>query len=189
MIDPVIARQIKLIGLDVDGVMTDAGVYLGTVGGEAVELKRFDIQDNVGIRLLREADIPVAIVSGRISPATTARAEELGITDVFQDNGAQKLGAFESMLARHGIGWDAAAYLGDDLPDLTLLSRVGLPVCVANATPDVRVVAHHVTEARGGHGAIREFVETFLKARGEWDATVARYVNARGGLPETTHVS
>ncbi len=189
MIDPAIARRIKLIGLDVDGVMTDAGVYLGTVGGEAVELKRFDIQDNVGVRLLREANMPVAIVSGRISPTTTARAKELGIIDVFQDDGAQKLGAFEQILARHEVGWDEAAYLGDDLPDLTLLTRVGLPVCVANATPDVRAVAHHVTAARGGHGAIREFVETLLRARGEWDAAVERYVNARGGLPEVTHVA
>ena len=189
MIDPVIARRIKLIGLDVDGVMTDAGVYLGTVGGETVELKRFDIQDNVGIRLLREADIRVAIVSGRISPATTARANELGITDLFQDNGAQKLGAFEEILARYDLGWDAAAYLGDDLPDLTLLSRVALPVCVANATSDVRAVAHHATEARGGHGAVREFVESLLRARDEWDAAVERYVKARGGLPAVTHVA
>lgn len=189
MIDATIARRIKLIGLDVDGVLTDAGVYLGTVGGEAVEFKRFDIQDNVGIRLLHEAGIPVAIVSGRISAATTARAKDLGVTDLFQDDGAQKLGAFEEILARHEVGWGEAAYLGDDLPDFTLLARVGLPVCVANATKDVRAVAHHVTEASGGHGAIREFVETFLRARGEWDVAVERYVNARGGLPEETHVS
>jgi 3-deoxy-D-manno-octulosonate 8-phosphate phosphatase (KDO 8-P phosphatase) len=189
MIDPAIARQIKLIGLDVDGVMTDAGVYLGTVDGGAVELKRFDIQDNVGIRLLREENIPVAIVSGRASPATTARAKELGITDLYQDHGAHKLGPFEEILARHGIGWDEAAYLGDDLPDLTLLARVGLPVCVANAMPDVQAVAHHITEARGGRGAIREFVESFFRARGEWDAVVQRYVDSRGGLPEVTHAS
>jgi 3-deoxy-D-manno-octulosonate 8-phosphate phosphatase (KDO 8-P phosphatase) len=127
MIDPVIARQIKLIGLDVDGVMTDAGVYLGTVDGETVELKRFDVQDNVGIRLLREMNIPVAIVSGRKSAATAARAKELGITDVFQDNGAQKLGAFEDILARHDLGWDAAAYLGDDcVPSRTTSPRRGV---------------------------------------------------------------
>ncbi len=131
MIDPTIAARIKLVGFDVDGVLTDAGVYTGMVCNKPVELKRFDIQDGVAMRLLRESGLKTAIVSGRMSQATTLRAEELEIDEVFQDDGAQKLSAFEEILARQGLSWEEAAFVGDDLPDLPLLTRVGLPVAVA----------------------------------------------------------
>ena len=149
VVDPDVAAKIKLLGLDVDGVMTDAGVYIGMVGDRPTELKRFDIQDGVGTRLLQDAGIEIVIVSGRMSRATTLRAEELGVSDVVQDDQARKLPAFEKILARHGVTWEEAAFMGDDLPDLPLLTRVGLPVGVQNAVPEVREVVHYVTDARG----------------------------------------
>lgn len=189
MIDPTIAARIRLVGFDVDGVLTDAGVYTGMVGNETVELKRFDIQDGVGIRLLRESGLEVALVSGRNSRATTLRAEELGIAEVFQDDAAQKLAAFEQILERHGLRWDETAFVGDDLPDLPLLTRVGLPVAVRNAVTEVRDVAQYITKAPGGRGAVREFIEALLRARGEWTAAVDRYVSQRGGLIEVSDAS
>ncbi len=158
-------------------------------GSEPVELKRFDIQDGVGMRLLREAGMKTAIVSGRMSRATSLRAEELEIDEVFQDDGAQKLSAFEEILARHGLSWEEAAFVGDDLPDLPLLTRVGLPVAVRNAVPEIRNVARYITKMPGGRGAVREFIEALLRARGEWEAAVERYVNARGGVPGVMNAS
>ncbi len=188
-VDPQVAGRIRLLGLDVDGVLTDAGVYIGMVGDNPAELKRFDIQDGVGIRLLQDAGVKVVIVSGRISRATTLRAKELDITDVVQDDRARKLPGFEKTLARHGVPWEAAAFMGDDLPDLPVLKRVGLPVAVRNAVADVREVAQFVTEAPGGRGAVREFAEVLLKARDEWQVTVQRYLRERGESVLASHAS
>lgn len=188
MLDSQMAQRIKLIGLDVDGVMTDAGVYIGMVGDRPAELKRFDIQDGIGVRLLLESGIKVVIVSGRMSRATTLRAEELEVTDVVQDDQARKLPAFEETLVRHGVTWQDAAFMGDDLPDLPVLTRVGLPVAVRNAVPEVRAAADYVTDSAGGHGAVREFAEVLLKARGEWETAVQRYLRERGDTPLLTHV-
>jgi 3-deoxy-D-manno-octulosonate 8-phosphate phosphatase (KDO 8-P phosphatase) len=183
MVDPVIARRIRLVGFDVDGVMTDAGVYVGRFGGDAVELKRFDIQDNVGLWLLRAMDIDAVIVSGRVSPATDVRARELPISAVVQDDAARKLEAFARLLAERGVAMDEAAFVGDDLPDLPVLARVALPVAVANAVPEVLAAAAHVTRASGGRGAVREFCETLLQARGEWDGAVRQYLSERDPSP------
>ena len=120
MIDKKRARRIKLVGFDVDGVMTDAGVYMGMSGNTQVELKRFDIQDGIGVRLLRETAIRVVIVSGRISRATILRAEELGVTEVVQDDQARKLEAFEELLVRYNVRWadrfSAASPLTPSIP-------------------------------------------------------------------------
>jgi 3-deoxy-D-manno-octulosonate 8-phosphate phosphatase (KDO 8-P phosphatase) len=180
VLEPLIARRIRLVGLDVDGVMTDGGVYIGTTGGQEVELKRFDIQDNVGVKLLRAAGIRIVVVSGRFSQSTVLRAAELDVDEVAQDDLARKLPAFEGMLLRMGIRMEDAAFIGDDLPDLPVLRRVGLAVAVANATAHVRAVAQLVTTASGGHGAVREFAEVLLRARGEWDEVVQRYLEERG---------
>lgn len=188
-VDPQVAGRITLLGLDVDGVLTDAGVYIGMVGDSPAELKRFDIQDGVGIRLLQDAGVKVVIVSGRMSRATTMRAKELDVTDVVQDDRARKLPAFEEMLDRHGVPWEAAAFMGDDLPDLPVLTRVGLPVAVRNAVAEVREAAQFVTEAPGGRGAVREFAEVLLKARGEWQITVERYLRERGESALASHAS
>jgi len=183
MIDPKIAKRIKVVGFDVDGVMTDGGVYVGTVDDQPVELKRFDIIDNVGVKLVRAAGIKVVVISGRVSPATTLRAAELNADDLVQDDTAVKLRPFELILAKYGATLAEAAFVGDDLPDLAVLRRVGLPVVVANATAEVREVATYVTAARGGHGAVREFCENLLRARGEWDGLVQQYLAERGDGP------
>lgn len=176
MLDTALARQIRLLGLDVDGVLTDNGVYLGDVGGTPVELKRFDIQDGLGLVLLHGAGIPVVLVSGRPSTATELRAAQMPIDEVVQVPGPRKLPAVERILSERGLGWEQLAFVGDDLADLPILRRAGLPVAVANAVPDVKRTARLVTTAAGGHGAVRELVELMLHARGEWDAAVARYL-------------
>jgi 3-deoxy-D-manno-octulosonate 8-phosphate phosphatase (KDO 8-P phosphatase) len=175
-----------LVVLDVDGVLTDGGVYLGALPeGETLEMKRFDIQDGLGIRLLQWAGIEVAVVSGRVSEATAIRSRELEIVECHQDGGAQKIRAIKGILDRLGLGWEQVAMLGDDLPDLAVLRRVGVPAVVANATEDVRKVAVWQGTRPGGRGAVREFCEAVLKARGEWDALVEAYVTARDGEEET----
>ena len=184
-LDAALARRIRLVGLDVDGVMTDGGVYVGRVADHAVELKRFDLQDGVGVHLLRMAGLPVVVVSGRESEATTIRARELEVDDVVQDDQARKLVAFEAILARRGVSWGECAFVGDDLPDLPLLRRVGLPVAVANAVSEVRAAARVVTRAAGGHGAVRETAELLLRARGEWEALLERYLQERGDVAHT----
>jgi 3-deoxy-D-manno-octulosonate 8-phosphate phosphatase (KDO 8-P phosphatase) len=179
-IAPELAKRIRLLALDVDGVMTDGGIYLGaTDAGERVELKRFDIQDGLGIRLVREAGIKVAIVTGRESHAVRLRAEELEVDEVHQDRGAAKLRIVEEMLERLGIGWDETAFVGDDLPDLPILRRVGLPAVVGNATADARACAAWTAEREGGRGAVREFAEALLTARGVWSERVEAYVKDR----------
>jgi 3-deoxy-D-manno-octulosonate 8-phosphate phosphatase (KDO 8-P phosphatase) len=175
MIDPSRARRVRLLGLDVDGVLTDNGIYVGPVNGQPVELKRFDIQDGLGQVLMRSASIPVVWLSGRHSEATAARARELRVDEVLQVPGPEKLAAFSAVLERRGIGWDEAAFVGDDLADLQVLRRVGLPIAVANATAEVKAVAAYVTRASGGHGAVREVIEALLKGRGEWAGLLERY--------------
>ena len=169
------ARRVRLIGLDVDGVLTDNGIFIGPVAGQRVELKRFDIQDGLGLILLRTAEIPVVWLSGRNSEATALRAAELKVEEVVQVAGPRKAAAFDEILKRRGLDWADAAFVGDDLADLPVLRKVGLPIAVANAVPDVKAVAAHVTRAAGGHGAVREVVEALLRARGEWSGILERY--------------
>ena len=138
MIDPALARAIRLVVLDVDGVLTDGGIYLGAVDGQPLEFKRYDIQDGLGIYLMQKAGLRVAIITGRVSESVRLRAAELGIEDVAQDPNAQKLPAFLSMLDQHGIRPSEAAFIGDDFPDMAVLRLVGLPVAVGNAVPEVK---------------------------------------------------
>jgi len=175
MIEPGVARRVRLLGLDVDGVLTDNGIYVGPVDGRTVELKRFHIQDGLGHVLMRTADIPVVWVSGRHSEATSARARELQVDELLQVPGPRKLEAFGGLLERRGIPWQDAAFVGDDLADLQVLRRVGLPIAVANAVDDVKAVAAYVTRAAGGHGAVREVVDLLLQARGIWPELLDRY--------------
>jgi 3-deoxy-D-manno-octulosonate 8-phosphate phosphatase (KDO 8-P phosphatase) len=175
MIDAALARRIRLLGLDVDGVLTDNGIFVGPVDGQPVELKRFDIQDGLGHVLMRTAGVPVIWLSGRHSEATSVRARELRVDEVLQVPGPGKLDAFGELLARRGIAWADAAFVGDDLADLQLMRRVGLPIAVANAVAEVKAVATFVTRAAGGHGAVREAIEALLKARGLWPELLERY--------------
>jgi len=180
VLDRDLARRIQLVGFDVDGVLTDNGVYLGVLEGRPVELKRFHIQDGLGFKLLQLAGIRVVLVSGRPSTATEIRAQELRLDAVVQDGTARKLPLFEDLLRSYGLDWARAAFVGDDLADLPLLRRVALPIAVSNAVPDVRVAARYVTSASGGGGAAREVADLLLKARGEWDAVLETYLAERG---------
>ena len=168
-----------MVALDVDGVLTDNGIWIGPVAGERVELKRFNIQDGLGLRLLRTAGIPVLWLSGRHSEATALRAEELKVDELLQVPGPEKLDALGKVLSRPGLGWDEVVYVGDDLADLQIMRRVGLPIAVANAVPEIREVAALTTTARGGDGAVREIVDALLKGRGTWTDMIERYFTER----------
>ena len=183
LIDPELARRIRLVGLDVDGVLTDGGIYLGDVGGTSMEFKRYEIQDGLAVHFLRSAGILVAIVTGRVSESVRIRATELEVDDLAQDAQARKLPAFRRILERHGISPEEAAFVGDDFPDLAILRTVGLPVSVGNAAPEIRRECRLHLERHGGRGAVREFTEILLKARGEWKSVVERYVASRSGTP------
>lgn len=189
--DPIpeaLARRVKLVILDVDGVLTDAGVYLG-VGGDgdasagnadgAIELKRFDIQDGVGVKMLMWAGLEVAFVSGRVSQATTIRARELGVEECHQEPDAYKLQVVEKLMERKGVAWEEVAMVADDIPDLAVLRLVGLKAVVANATSPVVAVADWQSTRSGGRGAVREFADALLSARGVLDDIVERYVEER----------
>jgi len=185
LLSPEVARRIRLVILDVDGVLTDGGVYMGALpSGESLEMKRFNIQDGLGIKLLQWSGVKVAIVSGRVSEATSIRARELEVTECHQDGGAQKIRAIQGILDKEDVSWDEVAFLGDDLPDLAVLRRVGVPAVVANATEEVRRLAVWQGSCSGGHGAVREFCEAILRARGEWDHLVEAYVATRSGTEE-----
>lgn len=185
-IDPATARSIRLVGIDVDGVMTDGGIYLGAVDGTPLEFKRYEIQDGLGIHFLRQAGIRVAIVTGRVSDSVRLRAAELDVEDVAQDAFARKLPAFRRMLERHRIAPAEAAFIGDDFPDLAILRVVGLPVAVGNAVPEVAKLCRVRLTRHGGRGAVREFAELLLKARGEWESLYEAYVAERS-LDDSGH--
>ena len=179
MIDPELARSIRLVGLDVDGVMTDGGIYLGAVNGAPLEFKRYDIQDGTGIALLRRTGILVAIVTGRVSESVRLRGLELGVDEVLQYDNGFKTQGFLDVLRRRGVALRETAFVGDDFPDLPILRLVGLPVAAGNAVAEIRQAATLQLSAPGGRGAVREFVELLLGARGEWDAAWGGYVAER----------
>lgn len=173
------ARRIRLVVLDVDGVLTDGGIWLGAgPDGSPIELKRFEITDQLGIKLLVDAGIRVAFVSGRVSNANRIRAAELGVA-CHEGPGGHKLAIAERLLAEHCVDWSQTACVCDDLADMALLRRAGLAVAVANAVPEVHAVAHWTTQRKGGHGAVREFAEALLRAREEWQPLVQSYLRAR----------
>ena len=178
-LDAARARRVRWVGLDVDGVLTDGGIYLGDVAGQRHELKRYDIQDGLGILMLRMAGLRVGIVTGRVSESVRLRAEELAVDDLVQDSGARKLPAVRRIAEQHGIALDEMAFVGDDLPDVGVLREVGLPVVVGDATEDAWGAARDGIRLTrpGGQGAVREFAELLLRARGEWDTVVERYVS------------
>ena len=179
-IDAELAAKIKLVIFDVDGVLTDAGVYVGaSASGETTELKRFDIQDGIGLKMLMWSGLEVAIVSGRMSEATALRARELDVLECHQDPDAHKLGIVEDMLSRKAVEWHEVAMLADDIPDLAVLRRVGLKAAVANAISHVVAICDWQSTKLGGHGAAREFSDALLAARGELDDVVERYVEER----------
>lgn len=183
---PDLAQRVRLVVLDVDGVLTDNGIYVGRSESGPVELKRFHVQDGLGIKMMVWAGIEVVLVSGRESHATMLRAAELGI-EAHQDGGARKIPLLESIMGRLGADWHEVVMVADDLADLPVLRRVGLPVAVANAVPEVRAQARWCTRRPGGAGAVREFAETLLKARGVWSDLVDAYCRSREHGEITEH--
>jgi len=156
------ARAVRLAIFDVDGVMTDGTLYIGA-NGES--FKAFNILDGYGVKLLQSAGVACAILSGRSSEAVARRAAELSIGHVVQGS-ADKVADFDKLLKRVCVDANACAFVGDDLPDLAVMKRCGLAVAVANAVPAVKESAHYVTRASGGRGAVREFCELLIEARG-----------------------
>jgi 3-deoxy-D-manno-octulosonate 8-phosphate phosphatase (KDO 8-P phosphatase) len=152
---------VRALVTDVDGVLTDGGLYYAENGDE---LKRFDVRDGQGLVLIREAGLLVAIVTRKQTTIVARRARDLGITEVHQDV-ADKAAAVRDLLARHAVTPRDAAYVGDDLGDLPAMSVVGLPIAVRDAVLPVRRAAAYVTRAGGGHGAIREISDLILAAR------------------------
>lgn len=183
LIDPALARRIRLVGLDVDGVLTDGGIYLGDVAGSRMEFKRYSVQDGLGIELMRHVGLKVVIVTGRVSESVRLRGAELRLDAVAQDALARKLPALRAVLDEHGVTAEQTAFVGDDVPDLPILRAVALPVAVGNAVPEIRDVCTVQLEQHGGRGAVREFAELLLRARGEWQRALDLYLAARAEVP------
>jgi 3-deoxy-D-manno-octulosonate 8-phosphate phosphatase (KDO 8-P phosphatase) len=165
------AKKIKLLLLDVDGVLTDGRLYYGNSGEE---IKAFNIQDGLGIKLLQQGDIRVGIITGRVSALLQRRADELGINPVVQGR-EDKLTALNELLETMDIGMDEIAFVGDDLPDLAVIRCVGLGITPANGSNTLAQQAQWQTARRGGDGAVREVAEMILGAQGKLDAIVAAY--------------
>lgn len=164
-------RGLKLLVSDVDGVLTDGSVLLHPDGTES---KRFNLQDGHGIKMWKRAGLEIALLSGRASPATSRRAEQLQIEHVIE-GAKEKLPPLESLLERLGVTPAETVYVGDDLLDIPPVHHVGLGVAVANAVFELKRVADIVTKKAGGEGAVREVIEMVLKRSGRWDALMERY--------------
>ncbi|MFZ0828809.1 MAG: HAD hydrolase family protein [Verrucomicrobiia bacterium] len=165
--------RIKMLLCDVDGVLTDGSVFIGGAGSE---YKQFNIQDGLGLVLLRRAGLKTGWVSARPSAATELRARELKIDFLIQQKDRfSKVAAVEKLLARQKTSWDEVCFVGDDIVDLGPLQRAGVAVAVANAVREAKATAHLVTRAAGGQGAIREVVELILNAQGKWNPFVVHY--------------
>jgi len=162
------AKKIRVLLMDVDGVLTDGRVWLlSRRDGTASEIKGFSAYDGAGLKLVRAAGLRTGVITGRSSTAVAQRARECEIEFVYQGR-ATKTGAYEEILQATGVSESEVAYIGDDLPDLPLLKRVGLAVAVANAAPEVKRAAHYTTKLAGGDGAVREIIEVIVKAQGKW---------------------
>lgn len=169
------AANVRLLCLDVDGVLTDGGILIDDRGHET---KRFHSHDGAGLRLWRSLGLEVAVITGRRGMALRHRLEELGIRIVV--NGAEdKVAAFERTAAELGVDASQAAMVGDDLPDLPLLRVCGYPVAVPDAAAEVKAVARYVTTRPGGGGAVRDAIEHLLHAMGRWPEAIRRYTEDR----------
>ena len=165
------AARVELVLLDVDGVLSDGRLYMDASGGE---MKAFHARDGMGIRLGQRGGLLFGIVSGRKSKVVRDRAEELYITEV-HERVADKGAKLDEILARVGVEPYQVCFVGDDLVDLPPMRRVGLAVAPADAAPEVRELAHHVTSRAGGHGCVRETIDLLLRARNKWDAVTSRF--------------
>ena len=166
--------RVKIFLCDVDGILTDGSVFISQAG----EMKRFSIQDGLGLKLLQREGIKVGWISNRPSRVTLRRAEELKIDFLSQDK-SSKVAAAEKILSRSKLSWANACYMGDDIVDLCLLTRAGLAISVPNGIAEAKNAAHYVTKAPGGFGAVREVVEMILKAQKKWNGLVEEFSSGR----------
>lgn len=170
-----LASKVRLLLMDVDGVLTDGKLYnLPDGAGGVWETKGFDSRDGIGLRWLAWYDIKTGVISGRQSPATVERARQVGMSYVYQGH-IEKIPILEEILADAKLDPSEVAYIGDDLTDAVIMRRVGLAIAVANARPEVKRVAHWTTEAGGGDGAVREAIEMILQAQGKWPEILRKY--------------
>ena len=164
-------KNIRLLLLDVDGVLTDGGIIYD---GNGLETKCFNVRDGHGIKMLQRHGIEVGIITGRTSIVVDIRAKELGIDLVYQ-GALKKLESYNDVKEKTGLDDSQIAYMGDDVIDVPVLRRVGFAAVPVDGLPEVRAVAHYVSSCRGGRGAVREVCEMILKGRGVWNEIVARY--------------
>lgn len=170
-----IAANIRMLLMDVDGVLTDGKVFgIPDPSGNIVETKGFDTQDGIALQWLSWKGLVTGVISGRVSPATEARAKQCNMTYVYQGH-IEKIPIVEEILTRSGIAASQVAYIGDDLTDVVVMNRVGLSIAPANARPEVKGIVQHVTGSAGGQGAVREVCELLLKAQGHWDELLRKY--------------
>ena len=169
------AARVRLVLMDVDGVLTDGKFYyLPGPNGTLFETKGFDSQDGIALQWLHMKGIQAGLISGRTSPAVEERARQAHFKYVYQGN-TEKIPMLEEVLAKTGLSGDQVAFIGDDLTDVVVFRRVGLAIATANARPEVKRCAHFVTQSEGGQGAIRDAVELILKAQGHWIDILRKY--------------
>lgn len=172
-IDSKLAR-VRWLVLDVDGVLTDGRLYFDNNGNE---LKTFNTLDGHGIKMLQKSGVRVAIITGRRSSVVERRAHDLGISKLIQGR-EDKFAALEELLADEGCRLEDIAYVGDDYPDLLVMTRIGCPISVPNGAPPVQEHAVWITRARGGEGAVREVCDRIMQAQGTFEAALAPYIGA-----------
>ncbi|MFL6450126.1 MAG: KdsC family phosphatase [Bryobacteraceae bacterium] len=170
-----VAADVQILLMDVDGVLTDGRLFfLPAPDGKMVETKGFDSQDGIALRWLSWYHVKTGVISGRDSPATLERAQQVNMTWVFQGH-IEKIPLLEKIIEESKVSPRQIAYVGDDLTDVVIMRRVGLSFATANARAEVKSAASAVTLASGGSGAVREVVEVLLKARGVWDELLKKY--------------
>ena len=170
-----LASKIRLLLMDVDGVLTDGKLYnVPGPDGSMFETKGYDSQDGIGLQWMARVGIATGLISGRMSPAAAERARQCKFKYIYQGH-TEKIPIIEAILADAQVDPGEVAYIGDDLTDVVVMRRVGLAIAVANARPEVKAMAHHVTSVPGGQGAVREVVELILRAQGRWPEILKHY--------------
>jgi 3-deoxy-D-manno-octulosonate 8-phosphate phosphatase (KDO 8-P phosphatase) len=164
-------EAVRLLLCDVDGILTDTAVWMGAED----EVKRFNIQDGLGLRLIQKEGIKVGWISNRPSFATSQRALDLKVDFLVQTYDGNKVAAVERILKETGVTWEQVCYMGDDVVDLGVLKRCGFAVTVPHGIPETKEVSHYITQREGGHGAVREVIDLILKAQGKWEKLVAHF--------------
>lgn len=167
-----LAAKIALLVLDIDGVMTDGGLYYDDTGRIS---KRFNVQDGLGVKLAQSVGLHVAVITGLASGAVEERVRTLGIVDYYAGS-LEKTASIDAIRSKYGLEWSQVAYMGDDWVDFGPMNLVGLPVAVSNAQPEVKAIAKHITAAKGGEGAVRELIMLILQSQGKLEPLLTRWM-------------